>query len=117
MTNHDIVTARALRKTQTKVENILWSELRAGRLFGYKFRRQHVIKPYIVDFVCLKHNLIIELDGNHHQQTTQRQYDVKRTEFLSSHDYRVIRFKNEEIYAHRQQVLQKILFELHAIYE
>ena len=117
MTSHDTVTARALRKTQTKVENILWSELRAGRLCGYKFRRQHAIKPYIVDFVCLKHKLIIELDGNHHQETTQRQYDVKRTEFLSSNGYRVIRFKNKEVYAHRQHVLQKILLELQGIAE
>ena len=57
-----IKTARELRSSHTKVENFLWHALRAGRLAGYKFRRQHVIKPYIVDFVCLKKHLIIELD-------------------------------------------------------
>ena len=108
-------TAKDLRKKQTKVETILWRELRAGRLAGYKFRRQHVIKPYIVDFVCLKYHLIIELDGNHHQQASHQHYDDKRTQFLSTLGYHVIRFRNEEVYSHPHQVLQKILLELQVI--
>ena len=107
-----IKTARELRRRQTKVESILWNRLRAGQLGGYKFRRQHVIKPYIVDFVCLQHSLIIELDGNHHMLDKHLLYDEIRTLFLSSQGFRVIRFRNAEIYSHPHQVLQRILFEL-----
>jgi len=108
-------TAKELRRKQTNVEAILWRELRAGRLAGYKFRRQHIIKPYIVDFICLKGRLIIELDGNHHNIATHEHYDAKRTRFLNKLGYDVIRFANAEIYSHLHQVLQKILFELQPI--
>ncbi|MCW8964753.1 MAG: DUF559 domain-containing protein, partial [Gammaproteobacteria bacterium] len=61
-----IARARALRRQSSDAENVLWRYLRARRLMGYKFRRQVVIEPYIVDFVCLETRLIIEADGGQH---------------------------------------------------
>ena len=82
MTSEYTSSAKQLRQRQTNVESILWQEIRACRLDGYKFRRQHIISPYIVDFVCLQKRIIIELDGHHHKIFTHKNYDTKRTEFL-----------------------------------
>ena len=84
--------ARALRKELTPAERKLWSVLRGNQLNGVSFRRQHAIGNYIVDFVSIKHKLIIELDGSHHLE--QAEYDEERTGYLESQGYRVIRFWN-----------------------
>jgi very-short-patch-repair endonuclease len=84
---------RNLRKQSTPEEYLLWSQLR-DRQLGYKFRRQHSIGPYIVDFYCPTHRLIVEIDGNQHYQDEDKLYDVERTKFLNDLGYIVIRFNN-----------------------
>ena len=90
-----ISRARELRKNQTEAESSLWSKLRAHRLGGYHFRRQHPIGPYIVDFVCLEKGLIIEIDGDHHAY--QAENDSVRTQSLESQGFRVLRFWNNQV--------------------
>jgi very-short-patch-repair endonuclease len=87
--------ARALRKNQTDAEIVFWKMVRAKRLNGLKFRRQHPIQPYIVDFVCPEKKLIIELDGGQHAEANV--YDEKRTTFLEAKGYNIIRFWNNEV--------------------
>ncbi len=83
--------ARANRKSGTKGEAILWSQLlRAKHLKGYQFNRQFIIGNYIVDFVCRKLKLIIEIDGSSHD--TNGKYDLERQEYLENEGYFVIRF-------------------------
>lgn len=84
-----------LRHEQTQAEALLWRELRAHRLNGIHFRRQHAIGPYIVDFCAPRQKLIIELDGGHHLD--QESYDAERTVFLESKGYRVLRFWNSNL--------------------
>jgi very-short-patch-repair endonuclease len=102
--------ARRLRKESTDAERRLWRELRDRRLSGYKFRRQHPIGPYVVDFVCLEHNLVIEVDGGHH--LLQEHADRKRSEHLASLGFRMIRFWNDEVLAQTPAVLDTVLREL-----
>ena len=98
--------ARNLRKNQTDVEQILWQQLRGRQLLNCKFRRQMPFAPYIVDFVCLEHHLIIELDGSQHQE--QKAYDEKRSTFLQKHGFTVLRFWNNEVAENLTGVLESI---------
>ena len=82
--------AKQLRKNSTQAETWLWRQLRNRQLAGCKFRRQHAIGPYIVDFVCLEKQLVIELDGGQHQD--QSSYDEQRTRYLNSLGFQVLRF-------------------------
>ena len=82
--------ARQLRCQQTDVEAKLWMRLRDRQLSGAKFRRQHPIGPYVVDFCCPDCGLVVELDGGQHADQTAR--DTVRTRFLEAEGYRVIRF-------------------------
>ena len=91
----------------TVAECVLWNELRNSQL-GYKFRRQHVIGDFIVDFVCLSRRLVIELDGGYHDQQSQVRYDQSRTESLQQMGFRVIRFKNEQVCNQTSEVLNQI---------
>ena len=77
------------------------------RLSGYKFWKQHPVPPYIVDFVCLKQKLIIEIDGGQHADAIE--YDKKRTQFLESKSYSVIRFWNNEVMCNIEGVYETIL--------
>ncbi len=86
--------AKQLRSNMTDVETKLWQQLRAKRFESYKFRRQVPIGAYIVDFICFEKRLIIELDGSQHEGST---YDQKRDAWLSSQDFRVLRFWNNAI--------------------
>ena len=86
-----------LRKNQTLPEQIFWHKIRARRFSNYKFRRQVQIGNYIVDFVCRKKKIIIEIDGGQHNTPEEIIYDKKRTEFLNSRGYKVIRFWNSDI--------------------
>ena len=99
--------SRDLRNRQTDAESKLWHHLRARRFQGLKFRRQYVIKPFIVDFICLEQRLIVELDGSQHLE--QHEYDTERTVFLTAKGYEVVRFWNNV-------VLQNIRVVLTAIY-
>lgn len=107
MKNANINHVRALRQNTTDAEKHLWYFLRAKRLNGYKFRRQHWIQPYVVDFICLSKKLIIECDGGQHQD--QQHYDKKRAEFLNSKGYKIIRFWNDEILKETPMILDMIL--------
>jgi very-short-patch-repair endonuclease len=87
--------ARIHREYPTDAEKIMWEALRGKRLHGIKFRRQHAIDEYIVDFVCLEYRLAIEVDGDIH--ALQSEYDEQRTEYLGWFGFAVIRFTNDEV--------------------
>ena len=103
--------ARELRKNQTKQEKILWNILRKKQFFQYKILRQYVIQSYIVDFICREKKIIIEVDGGQHNQEKDIIYDNKRTEFLSSLGYKLIRFWNNEIDENIDGVYEKLKLE------
>ena len=94
---------RHLRTNSTDAEQHLWRLLRNRQLAGHKFRRQHPIPPYIVDFICLEHRLIIELDGGQHADAVA--YDEARTNYLESQDYRILRFWNHEVLSNTDGML------------
>ncbi len=94
-----------LRANETKAEKALWHELR-NKILGYKFRRQHIIDVFIVDFVCILKKLVIEVDGKNHLCT--KEYDDARTEFLNSEGFEVIRFTNEEVLNSMHIVLEAV---------
>jgi len=98
--------ARTLRKTLTDAESVLWLALKKRQVNGIKFRRQHRIGSYIIDFICLSHRLIIEVDGAHHQN--QIEYDTIRTKFLNAAGYKVLRFWNNEVFNQLDGVLETI---------
>ncbi len=100
---------RAFRQSPTDAEQFLWQCLRARRLAGLKFRRQHAIGRYVVDFYCHEHRLIVELEGAVHEAKEQRAYDEVHFEWLEAHGYRVLRVRDEEFCIHPEQVLQRIL--------
>ena len=100
--------AREMRHNPTPAENILWQALRHNQLLGLHFRRQHAIHPFIVDFVCLSHRLIIEVDGDIHDLPEQAPLDHERQTYLESLGFRVLRFRNEAIMSDLQQVLNCI---------
>ena len=87
----------------------MWWDLREFKKLGFHFRKQAPIGQYIVDFVCLKHKLIIELDGGHHTEDAQRAHDLKRDAWLKSEGFKVLRFWNEEFFKNRNGVLNTIL--------
>ena len=98
--------AQDLRYRQTDAEQKLWAFVRNRRLNGYKFRRQHIIDGYIVDFVCIGNKLIIELDGGIHVKQLSK--DFARTQHLQDIGFRVLRYQNEEILTHMDEVLADI---------
>ncbi len=99
--------AKRLRKNQTPAEAKLWQELRAGRLDGLKFRRQHPVGRFILDFYCAEYKLVIEVDGKIHDD--QVDYDAARTANLELYGYKVIRFKNDVVINQTETVLTEIL--------
>ncbi len=103
--------AEEMRTNPTKAEAFLWEKLRANKI-GVKFRQQHIIDQYIVDFACLKEGLIIEVDGAIHNQ--QKEEDQIRTVLLESLGYKVIRFSNEEVLNDIESVLTQIKNEIGA---
>jgi very-short-patch-repair endonuclease len=98
--------AKELRINLTEAERLLWRHLRSRRLEGDKFRRQQVIGPYIVDFVCFQRRLIIELDGGQHAENIS--YDHRRTLFLEAAGFKVMRFWNNEVLGNLESVLSCI---------
>ena len=105
--------ARALRKNSTDAERKLWNALRAGRLGGFKFRRQHQVGHYYVDFICLEQELVVEVDGNHHAE--QVAYDEERDLWLEGQNLEVLRFSNQEVLTdieHVEQVIWQTLTSL-----
>jgi len=98
MRRDPIYTARAreLRQDANAAEKRMWSILRAKRMGGFKFRRQHALGSYIADFVCVPTRLVIELDGDTHDED-RRLLDAKRTTYIEKCGYKVIRFWNHEV--------------------
>ena len=98
--------SNSLRRHQTPAEHRLWQRLKCRQLGALKFRRQFIIATYIVDFVCLEKNLVVELDGGQHN--LQQAYDQKRTRVLNQHGFRVLRFWNHEVMTNLDGVLAGI---------
>ncbi|MEX8502600.1 MAG: endonuclease domain-containing protein [Leptothrix ochracea] len=98
--------ARSLRQEATPFEQTFWSHVRSGRFSGWKFRRQQVIGPYIVDFVCPKAHLIVELDGAQH--ALHQPYDQARDAWLHAQGYRILRVWNPTWSQHPEAVLTQL---------
>ena len=98
---------RQLRKDSTFPERRLWNAIRGSRLCGLKFRRQHAIGPFLVDFYCREQRLVIELDGASHSD--QGQYDLERQAYLEEQNLRVIRFSNDQVLHELDGVVRGIL--------
>lgn len=112
MKRHDTPELRKnrkeLRQTLTSAEAFLWKHLQQKKLEGKKFRRQHSIDNYIVDFYCAAERVIIELDGEVHNNPIAEENDRKRDAYLSRLGFKVIRFENKMVFEHLPSVLQKI---------
>ena len=98
--------ARRMRHEPTDAEHKFWLAVRARRFCGYKFKRQYPVGPYIVDFVCLDHHLIVELDGGQHAEHVA--YDAERTAYLGSRGFRVLRYWNDEFLRTPDVILEDI---------
>ncbi len=101
--------ARKLRLTPTDAEIRLWSRLRRKQLEGFRFRRQHPLGPYVVDFFCPEAKLVVEVDGGQHADDGET-----RTRWIEAQGYRLIRFWNNDVLANTEGVLSTILDALHA---
>ena len=99
--------SRALRRQQTRAETAVWSGLRGRRLENLKFRRQVPIGPYVVDFCSPACRLVVEIDGDTHDETEAE--DATRSLWLERHGYRVVRFTNEDVEKGLDAVLQEIV--------
>ena len=96
--------ARRLRRTMTRPEEILWSLLRGKQLDDLRFRRQHPVGPYILDFYCTSAKLCIEIDGPSHDSMPAAGHDARRTAWLNEQGISVLRFSAEQIEDSREQV-------------
>ena len=99
--------ARVFRKTMTDGEQKLWSRLR-GKQLEYYFRRQTPIGKYIVDFVCLKEKLIVEIDGSQHYTPTGKEHDRIRDQFLQRQGFRILRFNSVEVLDNTDGIIEVI---------
>jgi very-short-patch-repair endonuclease len=102
-----LAAARRLRREMTPAEEVLWFHMRAGQMAGLRFRRQHPIGSFVVDFYCPAAKLIVEIDGDTHDGTEE--YDASRTEWLVSQGFEVIRFTNDDVHGNLSAVLDQIL--------
>lgn len=103
-----LIFAKFMRHTATDAEHLMWQILRAKRFMNLKFRRQHVIEPYIVDFYCHEIGLVIELDGSQHGTDDAMEYDAERTKFLEALGLRVVRYWNNEVLLETDDVLDDL---------
>lgn len=99
--------AKENRQKQTYAERLLWYEISHNR-YDFKFRRQHIVDNFIADFICLRYNLIIEVDGGYHAQYGQQKEDKIRTDILEEMGYAVIRFTNDEVALSPSNVAERI---------
>jgi len=100
--------ARELRKKQTEAEKILWNAIRSRKCYGLKFRRQHPIASFILDFYCHEHLIAIEVDGGIHMSPDSLEYDKYRSSILEELGIKVLRFTNKEVINELDSVLEKI---------
>jgi len=101
--------AKILRKSETNAEKILWERLRNKQVLGLKFRRQHPIDIFIVDFYCHQIKLVVEVDGKIHLKLENREYDQNREEELRNYGIKIIRFTNQEIKKDVNNVIKRII--------
>ena len=106
--------ARQLRRAATDAETLLWRHLRGRQLAGRKFRRQHPVSPYVLDFYCEELHLGIELDGGQHYADEGAQHDQCRAESLLGSGIRLLRFSNREVLLELPAVLERIYLEVTA---
>ena len=99
---------KRLRNSLTPAEAKLWSLLKNSQVEKKKFRRQHSVGPYVLDFYCPSERLCIELDGAVHFTDSGYEYDTTRTEYLEAHDIFVIRFENKDVFENTEGVLEEI---------
>ena len=107
--------ARSLRKNQTSSEGLLWSVLRAKQVCGLKFRRQHSIGPWIVDFACPEKMLVIEIDGGYHDETQEE--DIRRQKSIEQLGWKVLRFTDEDVEEDAEAVARAVAKALNVPYE
>ena len=100
--------AKVMRSNGTNVENLMWQLLRNKHFINLKFRRQHVISPYIVDFYCHELGLVIELDGSQHGTDDAVEYDAERTQFLEALGLTVVRYWNHDVLGRTDVVLEDL---------
>jgi very-short-patch-repair endonuclease len=109
---HNIKTLKLVRKSLrnllTPAEAILWKNLQHSQLEGMKFRRQHSIGSYVVDFYCPECRLAIEVDGEGHFNSIKAEYDARRTAYLNKLNVQVLRFENKIVFENIQKVLETI---------
>ena len=98
-----------LRNNATNAEKLLWESLKGKQLDGHKFRRQHGIERYIVDFYCAEKKLAIEIDGATHSTTSEKEHDRVKAEHIQAHGVHLIRFTNDDVYDNIDAVLEGIL--------
>lgn len=99
---------KELRKSLTSSEATLWKSIQRKQLKGRKFRRQHSIENYIVDFYCASESLIIELDGAVHLDFAQQNYDEERSKNLEQLGFKILRFENKLVFEQLNEVLEEI---------
>ena len=104
-----VARARQLRREGTPAERILWEALRGRQLQGMRFRRQHPIETFILDFYCPQHKLVVEVDGGIHTEPTVRERDEERQRWIEAHGYEFLRFTNEEVLHELPRVLVRHL--------
>jgi very-short-patch-repair endonuclease len=103
-----LVFACKLRQEHSDPERFMWALLRDRRFCGFKFRRQHPVKPYVLDFYCPAARLAIELDGGQHNTDAARRYDESRTKFIATEGIEVLRFWNHDVLKDIDAVLEAI---------
>lgn len=106
------IRRRRLRKNATPAERVLWEGLRNYCCAGRKFRRQHSIGPFIVDFYCPSARLVVEVEGGIHNHPWRAEYDARRHRYLVQAGYRVIYFSNQEVIHETEAVLAAIAIHL-----
>ena len=104
--------AADLRKSMTLAEKALWDKLKDRSVFKHKFRRQHPIEKFIVDFYCHRLQLAIEVDGDIHDGLEAKEHDENRTFELNELGITVMRFSNDEVISAMEKVLERIAFEI-----
>ncbi|OAL81256.1 DNA methyltransferase [Acinetobacter sp. SFB] len=105
---HLLFFAKSMRQSATDAEHLMWQLLRAKQFMNLKFRRQHVIAPYIMDFYCHEIGLVIELDGGQHGTADAIEYDAERSKFLEALGLKVVRYWNHEVLNQVDSVLENL---------
>ena len=104
--DNKVLRARTLRRDMTPPERRFWRAVRNRNCYGLKFRRQVPFGPYIADFICARHRLVVEIDGDTHAD--QQAYDHRRDRYMNAAGYRVVRFSNSDVNTNLDGVISVI---------